>query len=391
MAETSLFQPDLDFIRRLKETGGDSLKKCYQCATCSVVCKLSPVEKPFPRKEMLWANWGLKYKLVGDPDVWLCYQCNDCSVNCPRGAKPGDVLAAVRSYVYENYTFPSFMGRALSNPKAQFWLWLAPVLILFIILMAIHNWSFDLLNDAEVEYKHFFPHIYLETLFIGGNLLIFIFAAISLARFWKGLNHPAVQGGSVKFLPSLISTIIEVLLHKRFADCVQNKPRYLAHMLVFYGFIGAMITAGLAALLTTALPEVLQCEPSGLPYLLKYPIDLPHPVKILGVLSGLAIFIGGLLLIISRLKGREEVGADSYVDWLFLNVLFLTVLTGLLTYVTRLIGIPILAYATYFVHLVIVFFLLWYAPYSKFAHMFYRTLAIIWAKGVKRGEPRGER
>ena len=99
--------PDLQFIKYLKGAGGDTLKKCYQCATCSVVCPLSSDNKPFPRKEMIWAQWGLKDKLVADPDVFLCHQCGDCTAYCPRGAKPGDVLGAIRAYAYTHYGFPS--------------------------------------------------------------------------------------------------------------------------------------------------------------------------------------------------------------------------------------------------------------------------------------------
>jgi quinone-modifying oxidoreductase subunit QmoC len=65
-------------------------------------------------------------------------------------------------------------------------------------------------------------------------------------------------------------------------------------------------------------------------------------------------------------------------------MIFIVALTGMLTFVFRILNYPYLAYPTYFVHLVVVFFLLWYAPYSKFAHMFYRALALIWAKNAGR-------
>ena len=43
-----------------------------------------------------------------------------------------------------------------------------------------------------------------------------------------------------------------------------------------------------------------------------------------------------------------------------------------------------LAYPMYFVHLVFVFYVIAYLPYSKLAHLLYRPIAIIHAKNVGR-------
>lgn len=382
MAEALKVQPDLEFIRKIKAAGGDNLKNCYQCATCSVVCKLSPRDKPFPRKEMLWAGWGLRDKLISDPDVWLCYQCNDCSVNCPRGVKPGDVMAAVRNFSFERFAFPAFMGRALANPKALIPLLFIPAVVMLVMLYFIHGGSLEFMNNP-INYSVFFPHNYLETFFIFGNVLIFALAAVGLFRFWKGLNHSAATGGGPGFISALITTIIEIFFHRRFFDCTANKGRSWGHILIFAGFVGAMITTGFVVLF------LLGHKFLNLPPEISHPVfEFPHPVKMLGVLSGIAMIFGWLILFIRGMSGKDESGKRIYIDWLFLHMLFLVALTGMLTFVFRGFGIPALAYATYFVHLMVVFFLLWYMPYSKFAHMLYRTLAMVWAKSANRGESR---
>jgi quinone-modifying oxidoreductase subunit QmoC len=50
-----------------------------------------------------------------------------------------------------------------------------------------------------------------------------------------------------------------------------------------------------------------------------------------------------------------------------------------------MVGIRILAYPTYFIHLTSVFFLFFYAPFTKMAHMVYRTTAMLWARMSGRG------
>ena len=89
MSDSYLVEPDVGFIKEVSKLGGQDLKKCFQCATCSVACPISPDTKPFPRKEMIAASWGLKDRLIGNGDIWLCHNCGDCTTLCPRGAKAG--------------------------------------------------------------------------------------------------------------------------------------------------------------------------------------------------------------------------------------------------------------------------------------------------------------
>ena len=66
MSEAQLIKPNLGYVKEVIAAGGESLKKCYQCATCTVVCEVTGDARPFPRKEMIWAQWGLKDRLIND-------------------------------------------------------------------------------------------------------------------------------------------------------------------------------------------------------------------------------------------------------------------------------------------------------------------------------------
>ena len=366
MNERTLIQPDVDFIKYLKKHGGDSVKKCFQCATCSVVCSLSPEKKAFPRKEMVSASWGQKESLISNADVWLCHGCSDCSTYCPRGAKPADVLGAIRSYIIEFFAVPKFMGTLAQNPKYLALLLFIPALIIFAISFVHLDSNYLQLGDGRIVFDRLFPHSVVDPLFIFGNILAFSFAGIALMKFWKNLKTAAPENNGEGFIRVFIKTIIEVFTHKNFTQCSKDSTRFWGHLLIFYGFAGAFLTTALAAV-------------ADIVFHYKAPIPIYSPIKILGNISGLLMVAGTIVVIFRRINGKDKINS-TYFDWSLIFFVFGVALTGLLTQYMRLFEIPELAYLTYYVHMVLLFCLLWYAPFSKLAHMFYRTLALVYLK-----------
>src|SRR5512137_2144091 len=159
MAE-QVISPDLGFVKEVLASGGGDLKKCYQCSTCTVVCNVTPDAKPFPRKEMLYAQWGMKDKLISNPDIWLCHQCSDCTAHCPRGAKPGEVLGAVRKMAIKEYATPQSLGAMVADPKKLPILFVIPAVLYLIIIGALGHLSLDKIPrtpEGAISYSKFLP------------------------------------------------------------------------------------------------------------------------------------------------------------------------------------------------------------------------------------------
>lgn len=366
MTDAYSVKPDAEFSREIAALGGENVKKCYQCATCSTMCSLSPDSHPFPRKEMVWAQWGLKDKLFGDPDVWLCHRCGDCNTHCPRKAGPGDVLAAVRDAQVRHYAFPSFMGNLFGRPKLIPLLLAVPAVLLLIVLGGIGHLN---VPAGEVEYAHFFPHTPLQVFFTSFSALMVIAVVMGIRSFWAAMKENAPPVGTTNpLIPSIIETFKDILTHKKFRECSAHQGRNVAHLFAFYGFIGLLFT-------TTFAVYYAYFVDGG------YPFGFWHWCKILGNLSTLSLAIGLILLINDRVKlanGSESVSSN---DWTFIVLMATVVGTGFLTEVFRYAQLPgAIAYGIYYIHLVFVFSLLIYLPYSRFAHVVYRTVAMVYAK-----------
>lgn len=397
MAEALLLKPDRTFAEEVIASGGGDLQKCYQCATCSVVCELSSGSSPFPRKEMIWAQWGLKDRLMADPDVWLCHQCNDCSLRCPRGARPGDVLAAVRRKAIEHYAFPRVMGRLVNTVRAT------PVMLVLIPALLLAG---ALLIRGPVEsavgyvdphghefYAHFFPHWLLIAFYTTATTLTFLGLIVGLFRFWGGMKANDVAQGRGEepvqgFVPSAITAVTAVFTHGRFGECGDQAPRKTSHLMTFYGFLALFVVTVWAVIDLYVMPLL------GFEAL--YPFNLLHPMKILANVGGILLIVGAGKAILDRRNApRDGKHQSTSFDWIFVWLLLLVGISGFIVEVFRFVAegaaassgadayagpLAAPAHGFYFVHLVLVFGLLVYLPYSKFAHIWYRTVAMIYAE-----------
>ncbi len=372
--------PDVEFVKTIAEWGGGDLKTCFQCATCSVVCPLSPETNPFPRKEVIWAQWGLKDKLVNDPDLWLCHRCNDCSENCPRGAKTGDVMTALRSYAYQAHAWPKFLGRWLNQPLMLPILLFFPLAIVWMLMHFFGSLEAPIGESAELHSRYWGnmiePWPWLDLGFIAAATFAVFSFGISISRAWRGFMQSGIEPDvtpKMSLMAALKRALVDILFHTKFKECGAAHARRGAHMLILFGFGGLF--------LTTALVFVGMYV-----FGLKTPLALTHPIKILGNASTISIALG-LILVIARRSNPDEAittGRNLYQDLLFLTVLTLIVATGLLSEVFRLATFNSGAAITYFLHLSFILFLFIYAPYSKFAHVVFHTTALTWANYVGR-------
>ena len=388
-AEVHLIRPDRAFVEATINAGGGDLKRCFQCATCSVVCELSNGRQAFPRKEMVWAQWGLRDRLVADPDIWLCHQCNDCSVRCPRGARPGDVLAALRSQAVRHFAVPRFLATWANTAKTLPLVLLLPVVLLGAALVARDPLARVLPFGPEHGfYAEFFPHWLLIGFYAAFTGLACVAAVVGIVRLWRAMKAADAAAGTYRvvmgILPSLWVTLRSIVMHDRFAKCDAQAPRRWAHLTAFYGFLALYVVTVWAVLDLYVNPYLFGVDSL-------YPFDLLHPMKILANIGGAALVYGSLKAIAERRSERTGAAASTAFDWIFVWLLLSVGVTGFATEIFRFAVDPApqgslttVAYGVYFVHLVVVFQLLVYLPYSKFAHVFYRTTAVVYAEHTGR-------
>ena len=357
-------EPDLQFKEELAELGAGTYNQCFQCATCATICSMSPDEGPFPRKEMIWAQWGLRDRLIRDPDIWACHYCGHCSERCPRGANPGETMMALRRYAITRYDWTGLSRRLYRSRLWEIGAVLAVALLVVGLFALSGAFTSARMDGTHVHVQTFIPvHLVHYADWAMAAFLTFFLLTNSLRMAWFVLDGQKIP--LAVFISEAKVFLVQMATQKNWRNC-DTSTRWLKHFILVVGYVTMFL------LVMFFLPW-LQVDTSRFTW-----------VSLLGYYATFAILYYSGDALWGRLRKSEEMYQFSHdSDWMFLILLFLTGLTGIVMNTFRLMDLPRATYYTYVVHLAIaVPMLVVEVPFMKWAHLMYRPLAL-YLKAVK--------
>jgi citrate/tricarballylate utilization protein len=306
----------------------------------------------------------------------LCHDCRACyyacmyspphefAVNIPQ------ILSEARVESYKQWSWPALLARSFTDRRFAVGLGFAVVsLIVALALCLIPSTQWFSSSRGPGAFYKIVP--YRVMLIPAITLLvywIFIWWRGGL-KFWSDTDGIAREPATFKQLAKAAVVMLSLRYLKGGGPgCSYPDERPSMHRRIYHCFVSCGFLLDLVA---TTLAFVYQDLLHQLP-----PYSLVSAPVIFGSVGGVALIIGTLGLI--WLKARsdlEPTGTNTHdMDYTFLVTLFLTALTGMLTLICR----DTAALGSILViHLAVVASLFVTAPYGKFVHALYRSLALI--------------
>jgi len=369
---------DSKLLTDLKRYGDVNIESCFNCGNCTAICPLSTEADNFPRKMNRFAQLGLRDRLLASKELWLCYYCGECTKTCPRQADPGEYMASARRYAIASYD-PTGLAKMLYT---------SPVFsIFFLILLAAAIGAFFLTLSGPMSMQSlrlfdFIPSKLVHNAGIAVGLFIVLVTLVGMIsmtrRTFKALGYP--KGTRLDWFGALWKAFgQEALGQLRYRkDCETSAPekawyaqKWFIHASMLWGFLGLFVATALNYLL-----ELMNIKMTGTW------VPIWYPIRALGTVSGIFLLYGTSLAIIRRFRKDETAYLKSTLsDWVFLALMWLSGVTGFTLEIAVYLPQPYAwSYWMLLAHLIVVGELLLLAPFTKFAHAVYRSIALyLWA------------
>ena len=294
-----------------------------------------------------------------------------------EAAKPAEAKSESGGGDPWEHQSPKFMSRI---PTSARYLPLATaipgaIVAILVLTAAVVFRDGSAIPDGDILFEHFIGHGWLDLFALTLVGVVLAVVATGIRRHWRGL-----QGTVPAALPrqplggAVLGTVEEVVKHDGFESWTVSDVQRKAHLKIFYGFLGLLAATTGAAIYTEIFPIFgIEWHDNELS------LPIWDPVKIVGNVGGIALLVG-LTQVMSTWRRRSSDRA-TYSDWFFPALLGLTVISGFATELLRFAGVR-LAYPAYAVHLVFVFGLFVYLPFSKFAHALYYPTGFTFARSI---------
>jgi citrate/tricarballylate utilization protein len=354
--------PGLDILQEASR----QLIICNACRYCEGYC---PVFRAIETRREF--NRGDVFYLSN-----LCHDCRACyyacmftpphefAINIPK------ILAEARIESYRRWSWPAILGKAFQNRNLTVLLGAgATALVALLALILIPSENLFASHLGPGAFYEVVPYLAMVT---GALILFFYGVAVWVrggARFWSETGSALEALGGFKALAAAVGAALGLrFLQGGGPGCFYpgerpSAARRFYHSLTFWGFASDLVS--------TSLAFVYQDIFHWLP-----PYPLASAPVIFGTAGGAALILGtGGLIWLKWRSDREPAGKGaSSMDYIFLVTLALTALTGLLTLILRATA----AMGSVLVlHLACIAALFLTAPYGKFVHAVYRTLALV--------------
>ena len=108
--------PFLEMSQAIAEAGGEALKKCYQCGTCTGTCPWTPITHFNIRMLVRMSQLGLEGI---EDNMWGCSTCKYCVDRCPRGVEIIDLVRAIRSVYSAGGQLPQSLRAFVGSMSAR--------------------------------------------------------------------------------------------------------------------------------------------------------------------------------------------------------------------------------------------------------------------------------
>jgi hypothetical protein len=215
----------------------------------------------------------------------------------------------------------------------------------------------------------FLPSPFIQKFNLAVGAILAVFLVINATRMW----YLVMVKGSPFTIPwwLYLKEIYQLPWHfftqKRYSEC--EKKHEHPFFMPWFIHLGLMLGYVTMLVLVMVFIEKLQSGPG-----------IQWSVHVFGYLATIGLLTGTVYFIRNRFKKNYVQYKKSHgTDWVFVILLFIIVLTGITQHVFHRTGLLEWANITYIIHLMSVIPWLLRMPFSKWAHLIYRPLAMYFA------------